>query len=168
MYSGILRYLLYAPIHWLLSIISYPMVMVLVLFQQNGWLPTWCWWFQTWDNSLDGDEGWQKEHRPFLTTPYDQLSALQLYYCRFKWLWRNPVYGFERMWLSAKEGSLTKYGEYQEGNGNVLYVSDAGYFFWNGDKPLLFGYKVNWLIGWKLTFPDRPIPICTTVRIKKI
>jgi hypothetical protein len=158
---SILRYLVYGPAHWLITIISYILVPFLVLFQKDAWLPNWCWWFQTWDNSLDGDNGWQIEHRPYLDIPYNQLNKLQLYISRVLWLYRNPVYGFERKVLAAYPTTLTTVSEYP----NRLILSDNYYFFWNGEKQITSTKKVNWLIGWKLTYPDRPIPICSTLRI---
>lgn len=161
--TGILRYLLYAPCHWVLTIISYVLVPFLVLFQKDGWLPNWCWWFQTFDNSLDGDNGWQTEHRPWLDISYTQLSGFQRYVCRVLWLYRNPVYGFEKLVLGTEtEGNLTHHLEYP----NRFVTSDKGYFFWNGEKPISTNYKINWLIGWKLTYPSRPISICSTVRLQ--
>ena len=163
LFYAISRYSVYAPCHWLLTVISYPVVPFLTLFQKDAWLPNWCFWFQTWDNSLDGDNGWQTEHRPWLDTPYNKLSALQLWVSRFMWLWRNPVYGFERKVLAAYPDSIEVRSEYP----NKLVVASNGYFFWNGEKELL-GKQLNWLIGWKLTYPDRPIPICSTIRLKNL
>ena len=161
---GILRYMLYGPAHWIITIISYVLVPFLVLFQKYGWLPNWAWWFQTWDNPLDGDTGWQGYHRPYLDIPYNQLSSFQLYISRVLWLYRNPVYGFEKKVLAAYTETLEKHSEYP----NMLVSSPDGYFFWNGEKPISSTYKINWLIGWKLTFPSRPISICSTVRFQKI
>jgi len=98
--------------------------------------------------------------------------------CRVLWLWRNPVYGFERKWLAAyPAGEYTIYGaDIPLGDqwsvppfqtGQKLVVDSKGYFFWNGNIDF-FGKQLNWLIGWKLRFPDNPIPICSTVRIKSI
>lgn len=161
---GILRYSILAPCHWLLTAVSYILVPLLVLFQKDGWLPAWCWYFQTWDNPLDGDTGWQQEHRPYLDVPYQELTCWQLYVSRVLWLYRNPVYGFERAWLSASVGTLAQYGMYP----HVLYVSDKGYFFWNGEVNVTSTKKLNWLLGWKLAYPDRPIPICSTMRFQTV
>jgi hypothetical protein len=157
---GILRYMIYGPCHWILTIISYPIVPILVLLQVDAWLPNWCWWFQTWDNSLDGDGGWQNEHRPWLATEYDKLNSFQRWVCRFMWLWRNPVYGFERKVLGAsKEGAVFQYSD-------TLWIHEYGYFMWNGKVPLL-GKYLNWLIGWKIAYPETPAPICSTLRLVK-
>jgi hypothetical protein len=128
-----LRYLVYGSAHWLITIISYILVPFLVLFQKDGWLPNWCWWFQTWDHSLDGDNGWQTEHRPWLDVPYNQLNKLQLYISRVIWLYRNPVYGFERKVLTAYPDMIEIRSSYP----NMLAVSSNGYFFWNGEDRSL-------------------------------
>lgn len=47
-------------------------------------LPWYLDWFQTQDNSLWGDNGWQTKHCPEFKT----------YFGMVKWLWRNPAYGF--------------------------------------------------------------------------
>ena len=162
---GILRYLLYLPLFILATIATYILAPVLVLFAKDGWLPSWCWWFQTWDNSLDGDNGWQFEHRPFLNIfPYRSLSSFQRWVCRFMWLWRNPAYGFA--YKLAPNASFTLETKLYEHS--VLCIADTGWFFWNGDLPVSETYKFNWLIGWKLPYPDRPSPICCTMRFVKI
>jgi hypothetical protein len=69
--------LLATPFCWLTA----PLV---VLFADgNGWLPRGLEWWQTPDNSLDGDDGWRTEH--FIGWPR--------YTKRVLWLWRNPMYG---------------------------------------------------------------------------
>lgn len=68
---------------------------VLPLFADRaGWLPTWLWWFETPDNSLDGDKGWQTEH----------LIGWPRYLKRVAWLLRNPAYGFETDVIGARIG----------------------------------------------------------------
>jgi hypothetical protein len=163
MIVGVLRYLLMLPIFALATVATYILAPFLVLFQKDGWLPNWCWWFQTWDNSLDGDNGWQTEHRPWLNTPYYQLNSVQVWVCRFMWLWRNPAYGFAYKLAPQADYTLTTYGH----NNNILYVANTGWFFWNGKVGVSENYDFNWLIGWKLPYPDRPSPICCTMRFVK-
>lgn len=163
MILGILRYMLYLPLFILATIATYILAPVLVLFQKDDWLPPWCWWFQTWDNSLDGDNGWQTEHRPWLNIPYADLSIFQLWVCRFMWLWRNPAYGFAYKLAPQTVCEFTT----KVYNHSVLDISEKGYFFWNGDLPVFGEYAFNWLIGWKLPYPDKPSPICCTVRFVK-
>ena len=60
---------------------------VLAFFvDENGWLPSWLWWFQTPDNSCDGDEG----HR----ARWPKDSAFWTWLRRTAWLLRNTAYGF--------------------------------------------------------------------------
>ena len=65
----------------------------------KGWLPSWLSWFQTPDNSLDGDGGWVKEHWQWR---YKFSSKLSTYIGRVGWLWRNNMYGFSINVLGAK------------------------------------------------------------------
>ena len=61
---------------------------VVVLFaSDDGWLPEWLSWFQTPDNSLDGDRG----HKERWGT---STEAWPTYVRRVAWLWRNCGYGF--------------------------------------------------------------------------
>ena len=76
-----------------LMILSYLLAPIIVLFaNKDGWLPSWLSWFQTPDNSLDGDAGWNAEHF---------LWVKVIYLRRVLWLWRNPVYGFGYSELGA-------------------------------------------------------------------
>lgn len=74
--------------------ISYLLAPIVVLFAtKEGWLPSWLNWFQTPDNSLDGDGGWRSEHFLWLRWVYAR---------RVLWLWRNPTYGFDVSVLGYK------------------------------------------------------------------
>ncbi len=55
-------------------------------------LPKWLAWFQTPDNSLWGDKGWQTIH---CATQYNEWWGMT------KWLWRNHAYGFAWSVLAA-------------------------------------------------------------------
>lgn len=54
-------------------------------------LPQWLNWFMTPDNSLDGDQGWQKEHWQWR---FKFSPAIATYIGQVGWLWRNPAYSF--------------------------------------------------------------------------
>lgn len=72
---------------------------IVALFaSESGWLPRWLWWFQTPDNSLDGDEGWKAEHRPFMI----EDSKAKRWWNRTRWMHRNSMYGFAIDVLGAK------------------------------------------------------------------
>jgi hypothetical protein len=64
---------------------------IVVLFADDyGWLPKWLSWFQTNDNSLYGDHGWQTEHLWFK----NKENAEELWINKVRWLYRNDMYGF--------------------------------------------------------------------------
>lgn len=87
-----LKYTILALLSLPLTLVAFIIAPILPLFaSKDGWLPKWLWWFQTPDNSLDGDTGWFNEHwqwRYALPTP------LCTYVGRVGWLWRNPAYAF--------------------------------------------------------------------------
>lgn len=58
----------------------------------GDWLPYYLWWFQTPDNSLEGDNGWKTEHAQWR---FKLPSLLAKYIGRVGWLMRNPAYGLE-------------------------------------------------------------------------
>jgi len=88
-------YLLLVPISLLITLLAVILAPILPIFAstQDGWndnhsywgpgprLPKWLSWFQTPDNSLDGDATFQANNPPS-------------YWSKVKWLWRNPAYAF--------------------------------------------------------------------------
>lgn len=92
------RYLRYLAAVLLLQIPAFLLAPLLVFFarMQNGWsgnatthaveprLPAWLSIFQTPDNSLYGDYGWQTEHCP---NRWQCASGM------VGWLWRNRLFG---------------------------------------------------------------------------
>ena len=84
----------------LVAIILAPVLPVLAS-NQEGWLdnhakwgvgprlPTWLSWFQTPDNSLDGD------------ATFERLNGIS-YWSKVKWLWRNPCYAFAIRYLTPE------------------------------------------------------------------
>lgn len=98
---AILKWLLFAVAKILVYLLALIITPLLVLFEEDGWLPNWASWFQTHDNSLDGDKGWRTEHLLFLNPKGDEWDALRIYLKRVLWLYRNPCYGFARDVLGA-------------------------------------------------------------------
>ena len=93
------KYALMVLCSLLASVLNYPLAPLAVLFaSEDGWLPKWLWWFQTPDNSLDGDGGWKEEHRRFKV----EDRPWKRWYNRTTWLYRNPMYGFAIDVLGAK------------------------------------------------------------------
>lgn len=66
----------------------------------SGWLPDWLSWFQTPDNSLDGDSGWRTEHWQWIKSRYIR---------RVLWLYRNSMYGFKIDILGVQLGQYFYY-----------------------------------------------------------
>jgi hypothetical protein len=99
-----LKWLLLLPVMIAVTILTFPLAFILPLFAQYqegrldnntqygwGWyLPSWLNWFQTPDNSLDGDEGWRVNHWQWR---FKLPTKLATYVGRIGWLWRNPGYG---------------------------------------------------------------------------
>lgn len=97
-----LLYLVLVPISLILTVISLPLGIIFPLFavQKLWWcdnhsyqavgpvLPTWLNWFNTPDNTLDGDATFQSQNPPS-------------YWSKVKWLWRNPAYSFALCYLVA-------------------------------------------------------------------
>ena len=53
---------------------------------EEGWLPQWLWWFQTPDNTCDGDAGHLKR--------WPRNGTFWTWMRRCAWLFRNSAYGF--------------------------------------------------------------------------
>jgi len=97
-----LLYLVMVPLNLLATVLCILLSPILPIFskQQNGWndnhsywgigprLPKWLSWFQTPDNSLNGDATFEKLNPPS-------------YLSKIKWLIRNPGYGFGIKYLNA-------------------------------------------------------------------
>lgn len=69
-------------------------------YGRGAYLPGWLAWFQTPDNSLDGDQGWRTEHWQWR---FGLPTWLAVYVGRLGWLWRNPGYGFGLVQISQHD-----------------------------------------------------------------
>jgi len=90
-----ISYILLVPVSLLLTLIAVIIAPILPLFASNvsgmvdngtsvrlePRLPKWLSWFQTPDNSLNGDATFESLNPP-------------CYWSQVKWLWRNPAYSF--------------------------------------------------------------------------
>ena len=94
-----MRYILYLIACIFMEIVSVPLAFVLPFFARNAWLPRWLSWFQTPDNSLEGDAGWQNEHWQWRKKLPDLFC---IYVGYMGWLLRNRAYGFKWSVLAAK------------------------------------------------------------------
>jgi len=92
-----IRYIVYLPINLLVAMIACLIAPVLPLFaDDNGWLPSWLWWFQTPDASINGDSGWRD------VNSHPIVNLLPKYCRQVLWLIRNPSYGFNWTVLATK------------------------------------------------------------------
>lgn len=140
-------------------VLNFPLAPIVVLFaSKDGWLPKYLWWFQTPDNSLDGDDGWKTLHAPYK----NPTTKFQIWVNRWRWLWRNCLYGFSYSvsGFEVKEG-WTYWSTGPEDVGNrPLREGLVKRWFLNGDGRLYFQYyyikrrnEVHcWRnnLGWKL------------------
>jgi hypothetical protein len=95
-----LLYIILVPLSLLITLAAVILAPILPIFatEQEGWLdnhakwgmgprlPIWLNWFQTPDNSLDGD------------ATFESINGTG-YWAKVKWLWRNPAYAFALRYL---------------------------------------------------------------------
>lgn len=128
--------------------------------QDDGYLPSWLWWFQTPDNPCDGDKGhwkrWPKD------TPFWR-------YCRrVAWFLRNVAYGFDETICGVESrttdhleidgdtrvgdktgvSGVCKYRLYRDGNLIAFHYYEVRHYqYWH------FKACVRISHGWKLWNP---------------
>lgn len=98
--------------------------------QENGWLPDWLYWFQTPDNSCDGDAGHRKR--------WPRDGVFWTWARRAAWLFRNSAYGFNYFILGIhyQPGDL----HWHEGNpevGDLTGISGLCKWFMERDGKLI-------------------------------
>jgi len=154
-----LCYVLLVLVSLAADFLNYFLAPIAVLFaSDDGWLPRWLSYLQTPDNSLDGDGGWQREHRPFLV----ESNKFYRYLNRTRWLYRNSMYGFAIDVLGTK----TQAGDYLQITGSTavsnrpLHEGLVVRKLIRGGKPIYFQWyyvkawsetrciRIN--LGWKL------------------
>ena len=174
-----LIYLLLVPISLILTAISIPLSIIFPLFavQKDGWLdnhsvwgigprlPTWLNWFQTPDNSLDGDYTFQTING-------------RSYWSKVKWLCRNPAYSFALRYLytpyttevsgdpTLKDNDNAKEGHcFIRANGLFLFRCVVRIFNTNRCFYANFGWNIAGLVDpnvdpkpaeWQATFVFSP------------
>jgi len=118
--------------------------LIVLAANEEGWLPSWLWWFQTPDNSLDADYGGKR-------FPGKQVG-LNRWFSRFMWCYRNPCYGFAISVLGAqaKPGDeLVITGDPKTDNHKPIHPGTVRYILMRDGKPIFFqSYTVKpWLFG---------------------
>lgn len=71
------------------GLVTYPFVCLFC--SEEGWLPGILSWWQTPDNSMDGDEGFATLHAPFKGS----VSGYKRWVNRVAWGYRNSMYGLK-------------------------------------------------------------------------
>ena len=133
------------------TVLTFPLAPVIVLFARNeeGWcnnatiwkngprLPKWLGWFQTWDNSLDGDLTFESLHK-------------DNWFSKVQWLWRNPFYGFAVVTFDGSTG-MSYSGDLNcdEKHPGHLFVRGHGLFQYVLFKPM-FGKTLYLNFGWNI------------------
>jgi hypothetical protein len=133
------------------TVLTFPLALIVVLFHKDseGWSNNGTrWsvgprlikpltWFQTPDNSLNGDDGFRTLHNP-------------CWWSKVQWLWRNPFYGFAVKYFDGSTGmsytgdlncSPTKPGH--------ILVKGHGLFQYVLYKPML-GKTLYLNFGWNI------------------
>ena len=139
------------PINLIGTILTFPLAFILGIMYstQIGWCNNgtvwesgprmWSWlsWFQTPDNSLDGDQTFRANHNP-------------CWWSKVQWLWRNPFYGFAVKYLHGTDG-MSYSGDLHcdESHPGHLLVKGNGLFQYVLFKPM-FGKTLYLNFGWNI------------------
>lgn len=150
-----LIYLALVPISLLTTLIGLVLAPVMVLFKQDKlwWcdnhsyqaigpvLPNWINWFNTPDNTLDGDATFQTNN---------PLS----YWSKIKWQWRNPAYSFVLRYLSSPYTTSVAGDPTIKDNDNAksgwLFVHANGLFQFTTVIPIGFSRCIYCNLGWNI------------------
>lgn len=171
--QGVLLALLYLPVNLAVTVIAWLLTPALPLFaSEAGWLPQWLWWFQTPDNSIDGDNAFNTPSK------HPIITRLPRYIRRALWLIRNPSYGFNWTVLATRPLPANPYRYFGDINAKdkvglygwcFSYVTGTRYFHLKVYKPTIFGKCLKFRIGWNLsnalmngTYAGQEIKYCFT------
>ena len=133
------------------TVLTFPLAFIVVLFKKDemGWvnnatakavgprLIKLFTWFQTPDNSLDGDAGWQEKHS-------------HSWWSRVQWLWRNPFYGFAVVTFDGSTG-MSYLGDLDCSPTKPGHILVKGHGLWQYVlyKPML-GKTLYLNLGWNI------------------
>jgi len=150
-----LIYLILVPISLLITFIGVVLAPLMVLFKKNKlwWcdnhsyqaigpvLPSWLNWFNTPDNTLNGDATFQSQNPPS-------------YWSKVKWLWRNPAYSFALLYISAPYTTKVAGDPTIKDNDNAkagwCLVHANGLFQFTSVTPIGFSRCIYINLGWNV------------------
>lgn len=150
-----LIYLILVPISLILTLVAVILAPVMVLFKVDKlwWcdnhnyqavgpvLPSWLNWFNTPDNTLDGDATFQR------------INGIS-YWSKVKWLWRNPAYSFALRYLNAPYATSVHGNPTIKDNDNAkkgwCLVNANGLFQFTLVAPIGFSRCIYVNLGWNI------------------
>jgi hypothetical protein len=151
-----LVYLFLVPISLVLTLLAIILAPVMVLFKiEKLWwcdnhsyqaigpvLPSWLNWFNTPDNTLDGDATFQN------------LFPEKNYFSHVHWLWRNPAYSFALKYITAPYTTTIKGDPTIKDNDHAkagwCLVTSNGLFQFRWVKPIGFSRCLYCNFGWNI------------------
>lgn len=151
-----LLYIALVPLNLIATVLAIILSPIMPIFatQQEGWqdnagnygvgprLPKWLSWFQTWDNSLDGDATFQAANPPS-------------YVSKIKWLIRNPAPSVALRTLTSPYDTSYKGDPSIKDNDNAkqgwLFVKANGLFQYACVKRILSSDRCFYVnLGWNI------------------
>jgi hypothetical protein len=150
-----LIYLFLVPVSLLTTLVGVLFAPVMVLFkvEKDWWcdnhsyramgpvLPSWLNWFNTPDNTLDGD------------ATFENLNGIG-YWSKVKWLWRNPAYSFALRYLTAPYAASFKGDNTIKDNDNAkagwCLVHANGLFQFTSVTPIGYSRCIYVNLGWNI------------------
>lgn len=134
-----LKFALFAPLSFLINVISYPLSLPLATLSVvlgRDTLPGFLKYFHTHNDTLDGGQhqhGWPK------------AKGLKLIWQRAGWICRNPGYGFDAYVFGIPEGKAVF--EINRGKHGTKEFFQKGYIESNGQKYFFIRKRKYWF-GW--------------------
>lgn len=139
-----LKYIPLAALRIIADLLAVILAPVAVLFVRGGRLPHFLKWITTHDAPIDSghlDGYW--------ATP---TTAIELYWSRVKWIWRNPAYQVGH-WLGYNQDGvfIIKHSD----NSDFWDTGIPNRAFWtainkHGQSAFLYEQQINWLFGFTL------------------
>jgi hypothetical protein len=150
-----IKYIVLVPINFVITLLALITAPVMPLFAKDalGWLdngskfgigprlPKWLNWFQTPDNSLDGDATFEHLNPPS-------------YWSKVKWLLRNPAYAFALMYIHSPYTTKC-YGDptikdNDHAKAGYCFVKANGLFQLTWIAPIGFSRCFRITLGWNI------------------
>lgn len=143
-----LQWLLYLPLHLLVTIARYPLAPIAVLFfttADRKFLLFPFHWLETIDNDLSGDNGWRTKHIKPGSNPLSTWN-------RIRWLWRNGGNRFNYMVLGCPDdiGFRRKWQTFS--SRDSFWVRSDNYWLLR-TFILIGGRYLELFLGWSLFGP---------------